>query len=84
MVSNSTSSPVLQMFVAFLQEFRLGLLFLVSGMGVRFALATRDNKEFLGERARRLLIPLLFGIIVIVPPMVFLEKVHNLIRMEAM
>ncbi len=76
MVINDTASPVLQVFVAFLQEFRLGLLFLVSGMGVKFALGRRDKKQFFLERSRRLLIPLVFGMLVLVPPMVYLEKLH--------
>jgi glucan biosynthesis protein C len=76
MVANATPSPILQAFVAFLQEFRLGLLFLVSGIGVNFALRRRNHKEFLIERARRLLIPLVFGIFAIVPPMVYVEKLH--------
>ncbi|MEM9621036.1 MAG: acyltransferase [Pseudomonadota bacterium] len=76
MVINEQSSPLAQVFVAFLQEFRLGLLFLVSGMGVQFALRHRDMREFFTERAKRLLIPLVFGIFVLVPPMVYLEKLY--------
>ncbi len=74
MVINPQASPTLQVFVAFLQEFRLGLLFMVSGMGVRFALRRRSRNEFFAERGRRLLIPLVFGMLVLVPPMVYLEK----------
>ncbi|MEM7099432.1 MAG: acyltransferase family protein [Pseudomonadota bacterium] len=76
LISNAQSSIGMQIFVAFLQEFRLGLLFLVAGMGVKFALARRSRTEFFLERSRRLLIPLVFGIFVLVPPMVYLEKWH--------
>ncbi len=74
---NDEASPALGMYVAFSHQFRLALLFLVSGMGVRFALRHRDGKTYFAERCRRLLIPLLFGVFVIVPPMVFLEKRFN-------
>lgn len=74
MIQNSDVSPVLQVMVGFLHEFRLALLFLVSGIGVSFALRHRDKSQFMRDRAVRLLVPLIFGILVIVPPMVYLEK----------
>jgi peptidoglycan/LPS O-acetylase OafA/YrhL len=74
MIQNAEASPVLQVFVAFLQQFRLALLFLISGVGVRFALKHRDGRQFMRDRSVRLLAPLAFGILVLVPPMVYLEK----------
>jgi len=74
MVQNADLSPVLQVMVGFLHEFRLALLFLISGVGVSFALRRRNRVQFMRDRAVRLLVPLVFGILVIVPPMIFLEK----------
>jgi glucan biosynthesis protein C len=74
MIQNDTTSVVLTALVAFLQEFRLALLFLISGAGVCFALRRRTNREFFAERSSRLLKPLAFGIAFLVPPMVYLEK----------
>jgi len=74
MIQNADSSPVLQVMVGFLHEFRLALLFLISGVGVSFALRHRNKAQFMRDRAVRLLVPLVFGILVIVPPMIFLEK----------
>ena len=71
---NPESSIGMQRFVGFLSQFRLALLFLISGVGVCFAMRNRDRKAFLAERCMRLLIPLMFGILVLVPPMVYLEK----------
>ncbi|MEO0881150.1 MAG: acyltransferase family protein [Pseudomonadota bacterium] len=76
-IPNPDPSQTLSVFVAFSHQFRLSLLFLVSGMGVRFALRNRTGRQYLSERTKRLLIPLLFGIAVIVPPMVYLEKLYN-------
>lgn len=50
-----------------LNIWRIPLLFFVSGMGVYFALQRRTWKELIGERTLRILVPLLFGIFVIVP-----------------
>ena len=74
MIQNVDSSVALQVLVGFLHEFRLALLFLISGVGVAFALRHRDRAQFMRDRAVRLLVPLVFGILVIVPPMIFLEK----------
>lgn len=74
MIQNADTSAALQVMVGFLHEFRLALLFLISGVGVCFALRHRDRAGFWRERAIRLLVPLLFGVLVIVPPMVYLEK----------
>jgi peptidoglycan/LPS O-acetylase OafA/YrhL len=74
LIQNDSTSPVLSGAVAFLQEFRLPLLFLVSGAGVCFALRHRSNRAFVIERCNRLLRPLAFGILFLVPPMVYYEK----------
>lgn len=60
--------------MAFLHTWRMPLLFLVSGAGTYFALGKRTMGAFVGERSRKLLIPLVFGMFVIVPPQVFVEK----------
>ncbi|MEO0997345.1 MAG: acyltransferase family protein [Pseudomonadota bacterium] len=76
-ILNDEPSPALGAFVAFSHQFRLSLLFLVSGMGVRFALKRRSGPAYLRERSRRLLLPLLFGVAVVVPPMIYLEKHYD-------
>jgi len=50
------------------------LLFLVSGMGARYALRTRAPAAFARERLARLGIPFAAGLVVLVPPMFYLEQ----------
>ncbi|MEQ8819342.1 MAG: acyltransferase family protein [Sumerlaeia bacterium] len=50
-----------------LNVWRIPLLFLISGMGVGFAMRNRDWVALLGDRAWRLLLPLAFGFFVICP-----------------
>ena len=45
---------------------RIPLLFFVSGMGVCFAMRKRDWRGLLEERLKRILLPLVFGALVIV------------------
>jgi len=46
---------------------RIPLLFIISGMGVCFAMRRRTWKELLKDRTRRILLPLIFGSLFIVP-----------------
>ena len=50
------------------------LLFLVSGMGVRYALRTRSAGSFARERLARLGVPFAAGLVVLVPPLFYLER----------
>ncbi|WP_257666121.1 acyltransferase family protein [Parapedobacter tibetensis] len=55
-----------------LNVWRIPLLFFVSGMGVYFALRNRTWKQLLRERAMRILLPFLFGMVAIVPIHVYI------------
>ncbi len=59
----------------FLNQWRLSLLFLVSGMGTYYALSKRSGTQFAMERIKRLFIPLIFGMIFIIPPQIYVERV---------
>lgn len=74
MITNDELSEPLQVFVSISSQFRLSLLFFISGVGVAFARRRRTAQEFISERSQRLLVPLLFSILVVVPPMVYTEK----------
>jgi len=56
---------------------RLSLLFLVSGVATGYLLARQGAGHFLGQRSTRLLIPLAFGMLAIVPPQSYLEVVER-------
>lgn len=73
-IKNPERITELDPIMGYLHTWRMPLLFLVSGVGTFFALGKRTTGQFMGERARRLLIPLVFGMFVIVPPQVFVEK----------
>jgi hypothetical protein len=50
------------------------LLFLVSGVGVRYSLRTRSPRAFARERLTRLLVPFVVGLTVLVPPMFYIGQ----------
>ena len=49
------------------------LLFLVSGMGVWYAMRSRTAQAFTAERLSRLGIPFLTGLVLLAPPMFYVE-----------
>ena len=68
------SSPGLQLPMEFLNQWRMPLLFVISGVGVTFALHRRSAGQFVRERLLRLLLPLVFGMLVVVVPQVYYER----------
>ncbi len=61
----------------FLNQWRLPILFVISGMGTYFALSYRSGGQFAWERILRLGLPLIFGMLVIVPPQVYIERLAD-------
>jgi hypothetical protein len=61
-----------------LNPWRLALLFLVSGVATRFMLRKTATGSLLRARSSRLLIPLAFGMLVIVPPQAYIQIVEAL------
>jgi hypothetical protein len=51
------------------------LLLFISGAGTYMALGKRTPGQFAGERFKRLFIPLIFGMFVIVPPQIYYEHI---------
>ena len=68
------STPVLELPMEFLNQWRMPLLFVISGVGLTFALARRTAGQLVGERLQRLLLPLVFGMVVVVVPQVYYER----------
>jgi glucan biosynthesis protein C len=58
--------PVLSLFTVFLDNWFMNLLFFISGIGAVFSLRKRSGAQFMGERCNRLLLPFLFGILLVV------------------
>ncbi|MEM6718862.1 MAG: acyltransferase family protein [Bacteroidota bacterium] len=73
-IMNKDSSKLLDDIMVFFEQFRLPLLFLISGTGTIFAFSKRTWIQFVKERSVRLIIPLVFGMLVIVPPQTFFEN----------
>jgi glucans biosynthesis protein C len=78
-VKSPYASHTVEPLMLLTNPWRLSLLFLVSGVATAYLLDRRGkaNQGFLGQRSIRLLIPLAFGMAVIVPPQSYLEVVEK-------
>lgn len=63
--------------MSFINFWRLPLLFFISGVGTFYALKSKSSWNIVKERTIRLLIPLLFGMIVIIPPQIYFERLQH-------
>jgi glucans biosynthesis protein C len=73
-IKNKDTSELLMEFNFWLSRFRMPLLFFISGTVCYFMLRKKSGWSFVGLRFRRLFIPLLIGMLVIVPPQVYMER----------
>lgn len=76
-VKSPHASPAIEPLMLLTSPWRLSLLFLVSGVATAYLLERRGARGFLGRRSVRLLVPLVFGMLVIVPPQSYLEVVEK-------
>lgn len=76
-VKNSETTVSFQYWMVWSHYFRMPLLLFISGAGTYMALGKRTPKQFAGERFRRLFIPLVFGMFVVVPPQIYFEHINE-------
>lgn len=72
-VKNPETSTTFSYWMVWSHFFRMPLLLFISGAGTYMALGKRTPGQFAGERFRRLFIPLVFGMFVVVPPQIYYE-----------
>lgn len=61
---NVQGIAILDTFLIFVYPWFMNLLFVIAGMSSRYSLSKRTNKEFIKDRAKRILIPSIVGIFV--------------------
>ena len=76
-VNDPHDSALLNGVLDFMLRWRVLLVFIVSGSALMLALDRRGPLAILRERSARLLVPLVFGMAVIVPPQIYLDRVQH-------
>jgi surface polysaccharide O-acyltransferase-like enzyme len=76
-IKNETVSGFITNILQFINIWHMPLFFLLSGSAAWFALSLRPERSFAKERVKRLFIPLVFGMAVIIPPQVYIERIFR-------
>ncbi len=66
-------SQTLENFMLIVEPWRMASLWIISGISIRFILVKVSLIRYAFVRSLRLLLPLLFGVLVIVPPQLYVE-----------
>jgi peptidoglycan/LPS O-acetylase OafA/YrhL len=72
-IKNGQLSEGLTFFTGFIHFWHMPLFFLLAGWAAQASLSTRGTSSFLHERVRRILIPFALGVVVLCPPLKYLE-----------
>jgi glucan biosynthesis protein C len=75
-IKSETSSETLQIFMLLVNPWRMPLIFFISGAALWFAGKKIKSTALLNLRLRRLLPPLLLGMLVIVPPQIYYQIIQ--------
>lgn len=73
-IKNAETTHFLEPIMIFLHKWRMPMLFFIAGAGTVFALKRRTIRQFVVERHNRLMIPVVLGMFVIVPPQIYYER----------
>ncbi len=76
-ITNAETIPALRLPMDLAHRLRMPLLFVIAGAGMWYALQRRSTTAFARERTLRLLVPVIAGMFLIVPPQVFVERVAH-------
>jgi peptidoglycan/LPS O-acetylase OafA/YrhL len=76
-ITNAETIPELVRPMDLAHRLRMPLLFVIAGAGMWYALQRRTLGAFTGERTLRLLVPVIAGMLLIVPPQIFVERIAH-------
>ena len=78
-VKNPQTSRGMTIFATFLLQWTVPLFFFLAGENSRFSLSLRTGGQFIKERFMRLIIPFLFGVLIVIAPLqVYFQRVSRL------
>lgn len=75
-VKNTETSISINYIIEFMHSWRMYIIFLVSGAGTYFAMKSK-RQNFLNGRIKRLIIPYIFGVFILIPPQKIFEAIQQ-------
>ena len=77
-IMNNESSKLLDDVMVYFEQFRLPILFFISGVGSVILLSKITVKKFAQDKILRLFVPLLVGMLLVIPPQIYIENINDL------
>ncbi len=74
-IQNAQRSEFIGHVLGFIHQWHMPLFFLLAGASTYLALNVRTSRQYVGERFKRLFVPLLVGILLVIPPQVYIERI---------
>ena len=71
------SAALSYIIVFFFNKWQMPVLFLVAGASTWYALGSRSGGQYVLERLKRLMVPFVFGTLVLVPPQMYFAQLHH-------
>ncbi len=71
------NNKIISSIVVFFSPYFMPLMFFIAGISTRSALQKRTIGQYVLERAKKLLIPFIFGTVLIMPPMTYMADKFN-------
>jgi glucans biosynthesis protein C len=75
--NNETDPTYITAISLFMSAWLMPIFFAVSGINSYYALQKRTGSQYIKERLARLGIPLLFGVMILTPPQIYMERVSH-------
>jgi glucans biosynthesis protein C len=75
--NNETDPTYITAISLFMSAWLMPIFFAIAGINSYYALQKRTGSQFMKERLARLGIPLLFGVMVLTPPQIYMERVNH-------
>ncbi len=77
-IKNAEQSHALGTLVnSFIYTWHMPLFMLLAGMSLWFALGKRGGRALLVERFKRIFLPLVFGVLLVIPPQTYVERLQQ-------
>ena len=74
-IMNNDSSKLLDDIMVYFEQLRLPTLFFIAGAGSFLLLSKVDSTSFISSKVKRLLLPLMIGMMFVVPPQNYFENI---------
>ncbi|MFP7298182.1 acyltransferase family protein [Neobacillus niacini] len=75
--NNETDPTYITALSLFMSGWLMPSFFVVSGINSYYTLQKRSGRQYIKERVSRLGVPLLFGIMILTPPQIYMERVSH-------